>query len=281
VEKKQKIILTLVIVALILGAIVVGYYNYYRDDGDDNGNGNGPTNGDDDVTDDDVDDDITPPPDRPRAVISAPSEAYQFYDVTFDGSDSSDPNGLELTFAWSFQNPETVDAETAVATYAFDELGEHLVTLAVENTEGMTDTESITITIIEGTGHPEYENLTLDEGNTASIYRKAYGSSDDIRHWDMPEDVIRVETTLYWTDENWQFRYSLGKGADPDTGTLLVDDSSETGPLTITYQKVDGATLETGQWFVRIGILNEEQHQPVIEQCDVEIGLKVYYITPE
>ena len=51
--------------------------------------------------------------------------------------------------------------------------------------------------------------------------------------------------------------------------------------MTITYEKGGGATLDTGQWFVRIGILNEDQHQPVIEQCDIEIGLKVYYITPE
>jgi hypothetical protein len=282
VEQKKKVILALIIIAIVLAAAVLVYYTVYIDDDDDDDD-NGSTNGgDDDVgDDDDDDDDITPPPDSPRAVINAPTEAYQFYEVTFDGSDSWDPNDLDLTYSWYFQNPETEDANTPVASYSFDELGDHLVTLAVQNTEGATHTVSHTITIVEGTGHPEHENLTLDEGNTGSIYKKAMGSSDDVRHWDMPEDVIKVEATLMWGDDNWAFRFSLGKGADPDTGTILVDDSSESGTLTVIYENNGGGTLDTGQWFVRIGILNEDQHQPVIEQCDFEIGLKVYYIKPE
>jgi len=282
VEQNKKMALVFIIIVILLAAVLITYYGFIAED--DNGDNDNNGNGDDDVGDDDDDvgdDDDTPPADRVNAVISAPDEAYQFYEVTFDASGSTDPDGLALTYSWDFDKDGSEDADTAVATYAFQELGAFTVDLAVQNPDDRTDTASHTITIVAGTGHPEHENLTLDEGNTGQIYKKAVGDSDVIKHWDMPADITRVEATLYWTDEDWEFRFSMGTGADPDTGTILVDDTADSGPLTITYFVGDGETVPTGQWFLRVGILNEGKHQAVIDLCDYEIGLKVYYITPD
>ena len=65
-------------------------------------------------------------------------------EVTFDGSESSDEDGDELTFIWNFGNGETSAMESPTIT--FDEVGTYLVTLVVS--DGMDTSEEVTETIV-------------------------------------------------------------------------------------------------------------------------------------
>lgn len=274
----KSVIAAIAIVVVILALVLSVYFiNNMENDDDPDPDPNGDDDVDDDVGDDD-DDDIPPVP-RPKAVISAPDEAYQFYEVTFDASGSTDPDGQALTYAWDFDKDGFEDANGKTAVWTFEELGRHSITLAIENEDGVTDTESHAIEIVEGTGHPPYENLTIDGGETDTIFRRAVGDSDISKNFDMPNDVIMVETTLTWIEDGWNLKFSIGTGTDPETGSELVVDSSETKSLTIYYSKSDDAYLTVGTWYVNIDIMNPDDHQPVIDQCNFEVGVRVHYET--
>lgn len=65
--------------------------------------------------------------------------------VEFDGSESEDPEGDELSYTWDFGDGQTgVGVET---DHTYDERGEYTVQLTVEDPWGATDTDTLTVTI--------------------------------------------------------------------------------------------------------------------------------------
>lgn len=65
--------------------------------------------------------------------------------VTFDASRSSDPDGDALSFEWDFGDGELRDVETA--GFVFASQGDHLVTLTVTDTQGVSDSITVTVTV--------------------------------------------------------------------------------------------------------------------------------------
>ncbi len=63
--------------------------------------------------------------------------------ITFNGSDSSDPDGDTLTYLWDFGNGDTVTGVTAF--YEFKDSGDQNVTLTVSDGKGNSDTASTII----------------------------------------------------------------------------------------------------------------------------------------
>jgi len=69
--------------------------------------------------------------------------------VTFDASNSTDNIGI-VNYSWTFSaNNETITLYGVTATYKFQEAGEYEVTLIVKDAAGLTDTDTITITVEE------------------------------------------------------------------------------------------------------------------------------------
>ncbi|WP_025742139.1 PKD domain-containing protein [Aquimarina pacifica] len=67
--------------------------------------------------------------------------------VTFDASLSIDPDGDTLTYFWDFGNGDTATGVTT--TYEFTEVGTQLVTLTVNDGNGNTDSEIVTIDVYD------------------------------------------------------------------------------------------------------------------------------------
>jgi uncharacterized protein YegL len=70
--------------------------------------------------------------------------------VTLDGSNSSDPDGVVVSHAWSGADASIgslTDAASAVATYHGLDDGADAVTLTVTDDNGLTDTDSATVTV--------------------------------------------------------------------------------------------------------------------------------------
>ncbi len=81
----------------------------------------------------------------PIAVISAdPTSGTIPLPVDFDGTASSDPGGLIVSYSWAFGDTTSGTGGTASHTYTAG--GSFTATLTVTDNLGATDTESVTIT---------------------------------------------------------------------------------------------------------------------------------------
>ncbi|MFW6146730.1 MAG: PKD domain-containing protein, partial [Planctomycetota bacterium] len=65
-------------------------------------------------------------------------------EVTLDGSGSSDPDGTIVSWAWTEDDVEIATGETAAVTLA---VGVHDITLTVTDNDGLTRTDTVTITV--------------------------------------------------------------------------------------------------------------------------------------
>jgi hypothetical protein len=214
------------------------------------------------------------------AKFKAPSQAKQYDTVELDASGSSDPDGKPLNYSWDFDITDGVSPEATgeAVAHAFTSYGEFTVTLLVSSTDGRTATTRQNITITESL--PAYEDITLDEGNDGTIYKTpdcTGGCAGDVKkHWNMPERVVKVESSFYWNDSAWQFEYTLGTGECPDKGIPLTSSPGDSGSITISYENESGTNLQTGQWFVHVKIANPDDLSKVA-QCPYTVTLRVYY----
>ena len=104
--------------------------------------------------------------------------------VTFDASDSSDPNGDALSYRWDFG--DGVSAEGAQATHSFRE-GRSEVTLSVRDPAGNSDTAQLTITatapvtpvtlpveVFGADGHTEQISFELEDASVDTLYLQTH-----------------------------------------------------------------------------------------------------------
>ncbi len=85
---------------------------------------------------------------EPTAVINAdPTLGETPLPVSLDASDSSDPDGNLVEFNWDLGNGMTGSGETM--DHTFTEVGEHMVILEVMDDQGMMDSDTLMIVVLE------------------------------------------------------------------------------------------------------------------------------------
>ena len=179
------------------------------------------------------------PPTAQAGVGSSVSEGAS---VTLDGSNSSDPEGLDLTFEWSQTGgtPTVVLSGAATATATFTAPTELLVDVDLEFTLSVSDgvndavTDMVTITVLAGPNDPPTadagagEDTTFEEGATVTL--DGSGSFD-------PEDV---DLTYLWSQTGGTPTVVLSD-ADTDTATFTAPTRlSEDAILQFTLSVSDG-----------------------------------------
>ena len=87
-------------------------------------------------------DNINDPP-----VANAGPDKFSYVDeiITFDGSGSYDPDGIIVSYAWTFGDGESGSGE--VVTHSYDSVGTYTVSLTVTDDDGATDIDYATVTI--------------------------------------------------------------------------------------------------------------------------------------
>jgi glucose/arabinose dehydrogenase len=84
---------------------------------------------------------------EPKAVATtSPTSGPAPLTVTFEGTESSDADGDNLTYSWNFGDGSAA-AHGAVVTHTYDEPGSHVATLTVSDGNGGTDTDTVKLKI--------------------------------------------------------------------------------------------------------------------------------------
>jgi len=172
-----------------------------------------------------------------------PAEPAVDEEVTFDASESSDPDGEIVSYEWDFGDGTTFEGVSG--GHAYGEPGEYTVTLTVTDDGGNTDTSQATVAVVDP-----------DTGNCGT---ESETSSADGRLWG------------WWASEEYTFTSDL---ADPCQVVFSLE-----GPASADfdlYVTLDGRTPSPRD-FDKRSISPDSSEQIVIEDVDpdAEMGILV------
>jgi hypothetical protein len=172
-ERNQLIVI--VVIVVVIAAVAGGYY-FLSQESEENGNGNGNGNGSNQ--------------DPEAGFYYNPTEVVVNVTITFNGGNSTDPDGDTLTYKWDFDDPNSDPSNPnspsgKIVEHYFSEPGSYDVVLTVDDGHGGNDTEEKTINVkdeeyptVELTAqhNPTYPTLTNTQW-TVSIQSET-GSND-------------------------------------------------------------------------------------------------------
>jgi PKD repeat protein len=180
--------------------------------------------------------------------------------VTFDGSGSSDDVG-EVNYTWTFTYDDEVQTLYGEApTFDFEIVGAYVVTLTVMDDGGLTDTDTMTVTVVEN--QAPVADAGADQSATTgdTVTFDGSGSTDDV-------GVVNYTWTFTYDDEV-RTLYGVAPTFDFDIA----------GTYTVTLTVTDGAGL-TDTDTVSITVEDEEpvddDEKSFIESYGLIIGVLV------
>lgn len=159
---------------------------------------------------------------RPVASVSvSPLEGYIPFDVTFDASNSSDPDGDSLTYFWDFGDGET--STNAVVTKIFEQTGTFSVSLTVS--DGQLDSLPVVTTIVANEAPDEPAAYLLN-------------GSDSTLHFVSTKNTHIIETHHFDT--------LSGFISESGVATLVIDLNSVESNIDIRNERMKNLLFETG-----------------------------------
>jgi PGF-pre-PGF domain-containing protein len=161
--------------------------------------------------------------------------------VSFDASDSTDPDGSISSYEWGFDGDGTPDDSGKTATFTYDSAIEYQVNLTVTDNDGATNTTSQTITIepADDGGYVDVDPSDLPgSGTNADPYvitnaSELQAMEDDLgAHYELGAD-IDASNTSQWND---------GSGFDP-IGNSSLNSEGFSGSLDGNDKTVTGLVI--------------------------------------
>lgn len=137
--------------------------------------------------------------------------------VSFTAADTSDPQGLGLTYTWSFGDGATTTSALPSVSHAYALPGTHIVQLTVSDPDGYAASSSQTITVYQPPTASFTGPSTVIAGRPASF--DAYASGD-------PDGTI----------EKWWWNFGEGGAGG---GPLITHIFSHPGAYTVTLALTD------------------------------------------
>ena len=170
----------------------------------------------------------------PTAVASIPAGGDAGESLTFDGSQSTDSDGYIVSYEWNFGDGYTGSGQTK--THSYQDAGTYTVTLTVEDNEGLTNTDTETISI----RGPPVAVITGPSSGQKNQQLNYDGSSS----YDTDENGQHITWYKWWkhTGVSWVL---VGSGSSMTSVTIsfitkgqkgikleVTDDEGKTGTIT-------------------------------------------------
>lgn len=181
--------------------------------------------------------------------------------ITFDATDSYDPDGTIIIFNWDFGDGES--GTGAIVTHSYDEGGEFTVTLIVTDND---DPECCG-------GDPNCEDKVDEDSQTVDVLEVDLAKLPAGNSPDLPPSKICLNAQLCYIKAKWK---AIVKGG----GTAHV---TSTGTVAVTFQGINGsnpASLSNNDEFWAIGDLGlgpgsyaitiTHNTQPLCEDSDTD-----------
>jgi PKD repeat protein len=135
--------------------------------------------------------------------LASPTTGSVPLTVSFDGSQSSDPDGDPLTYAWDLNGDGAYDDSTsAVATYTYTAAGLYTASLRVTDSRGDSDTDAVTITV--GNTPPTATIVSPPTGTTWKVgdVINFSGTATDAQDGTLPASALTWQLVLQHCPSN-------------------------------------------------------------------------------
>ena len=168
--------------------------------------------------------------------------------VTLDGSGSSDDVGI-TTYEWDFDGDGNYEESRASPTisHTFPSVGTEDVTLRVRDRAGNTDTDTVSVTVEDGTSPTADAGSDKTTAVGSSVTLDGSGSSDNIGiatyEWDFDGDGNYEESS-----ESPSISHTF-QSVGPQDVTLRVTDNAgntDTDTVSVTVEDRSGPTADAG-----------------------------------
>jgi len=165
--------------------------------------------------------------------------------ISFSGSDSTDADGDDLSFVWSFEG-DTKDYEGSIIERNYPDKGEYLVTLTVTDSTGLSDEIETTVLVVEDyhdeqsgnvNGNDATEEIEMPVNNGFISLRIEYSlESANINPLEESQVTLRLTDAdgVVVQEEN-------GVGEGDGAWSYSSDDLSSTGDYVFTIENESGS----------------------------------------
>jgi PKD repeat protein len=187
--------------------------------------------------------------DPPVAQLAAPSPASPLTNesTTFDASASSDPDGDPIaTYEWDWGNDGTYDETTSTATnsHSFGSAGSTTVAVRVTDSDGATDTASVTFTVRNRPPVAAFAQPSPAVADRSGTYDAGASADPDgtiVKYeWDWNHDGSYEDTTTAAT-----IAHTFSSSGSKSVGLRVTDDKGDTDLL---VQSVDVTAAPTASF---------------------------------
>ena len=208
---------------------------------------------------------VADPDDPPVANAGADKTATTGSAVSFDGSSSTDDNGI-ATYSWDFDVSNGITSETSgkTATHTYTTAGTYTVTLTVTDSSGQKDTDTLKVVVSSSTPSgpgsisytPCYDNRLRESLPTTVLSTSAYidvgRSTDsvcrdvmlfDLSGYKTTDTISKATLSLYWY-------YPAGKTRTSATAVEIYR-PVEWNPSSVTW---NSWTTAGGNWYDKSGV---------------------------
>ncbi|MCU0859509.1 MAG: PKD domain-containing protein, partial [Thermoplasmata archaeon] len=173
----------------------------------------------------------------------------------FDGSGSSDNLGI-ASYVWTFTDGDDQELTGVSPDYEFLNVGEFEVTLTVTDAAGNSDTDTVTIRVVEGNAAPMADagpDQTVEAGDTVEFDGLESMDDGEIVNYTWTFLYDGETVTLYGSEPTFAFEI-----AGEYTVTLTVEDdegATDTDTVTITVEEKAGGLFEDYWWVLLVVVV--------------------------